>query len=134
MIVVMPVVMVLPVVVVAAVIMAVVVIMPVKRQCPLGTGAEQGAILGGRGHDLGGALAADMAIEANHPVRRAHDNVQFMADHQYRAAKTGTHILDLAVEGRRSGLIKTLRRLVQQQQIGSGQQRARQKHALKLPA
>ena len=59
----------------ASVIMAVIVIMTVKRKRALRAASEQRAIFGGGGDNLRRALTADVAIQTNHTVRRAHHHV-----------------------------------------------------------
>ena len=103
-------------VIMIAMIMAVFV--AIKGQRAMGSVAKKCAVFRGRGHMFGGAVATDMAIEANHPVRGRHDDVQFVADHQNGTALVAAHRFDLGVKIRRSRLIKPLRGLVQDQQIG----------------
>ncbi len=44
------------------------------------TGPEKAAILDVPCHLLWGACAADVVVQANHPIRRRHDHVQVVAD------------------------------------------------------
>ena len=112
----------------------VVVFVPVKRQRPLGSGAKQRPVFWRRGDVFRLPLAANMAVEADHPVRGGHDHVQFMADHQHRAAEFGPYGCDLLVKGGRAGLIKALGGFIQNQKLRVCQQRPGQKDALELPA
>ena len=67
--------------------MLVVVVVPVERQRPLGAEAEERAIFRRRRDHRGRALAADVAVEADHPVRRRHHHVQVVADHQHARSR-----------------------------------------------
>ena len=67
--------------------MALVMVVPVERQRPLGAEAEQRAILRRRRDHRRRALAADVAVEADHPVRRRHHHVQVVADHQHARSR-----------------------------------------------
>jgi hypothetical protein len=60
--------------------------------------------------------------------------MQVVADHQDRAAGLAPHLLDQPVELGHARLVEPLRRLVENQQVGPRQQRARQQHPLELPA
>ena len=70
---VMPVPMVMPVTMI--VIMGMIVLVPVKRQRPMGPGAEQRPVFRGRADDFGRAFAADMPVQTDHAVARAHHHV-----------------------------------------------------------
>ena len=85
----------MPVLVVVNVVMivVVVVVMPVERQRPARASPEQCPVLRGRGHVLRLTLATDMPVQTDHPVRGAHDHVQFMTDHQHSAAGFTPHPL-----------------------------------------
>ena len=78
--------------------MRVIVIMTIQRQGPARSGPEQRAVFGGRGHNLWSTLTTHMPVEANHPVRRAHHDVQLMTDHQNGAARVAAHCLNLLVK------------------------------------
>ena len=114
--------------------MPVVVVVPVERQRPLGAEAEQRAILRRRRDHGGGALAADVAVEADHPVRRRHHHVQVVADHQHAAAELAADLLDQPVEARLARLVEPLRRLVEDEEPRPPQQRLRQQRPLELAA
>ena len=75
-----------------------------------------------------------MTVQADHVVGCAHHDLQVVADHQDGAAVARAHRFDAGIERRRRGLVQPRRRLVEDQQVGPVQQRARQEHALKLPA
>ena len=111
----------------------VVVFVAVECQRALRAGAEHGAVFRCVGHHVRRAVAADMAVQADHPVRGAHDHVQLVADHQHGATEVVAHLFDTAIERGRAGLVQPLRRLVEDQQVGPAQQCPRQKHALQLP-
>ena len=118
----------------AGAVMAVRVLVAVKRQRLGGVAPEQ-PVIGGRGrHDFGRALAADMAVQAHDPIRRAHHDLQVVADHQNGAALRGAHLLDPRVEGGDRRLVQPGRRLVEDQEVRGIQQRPRKKHPLQLAA
>ena len=81
-----------------------------------------------------GAFAADMAIQAQHPVACRHDHVQVMTDHQYGTAHVAAHLFDAPVKRGRTGLVQSLCRLVQNDDIGIAQKRTGQQNPLELPA
>ena len=56
------------VVMVMPMIVVVVMMMLVKRQRAFGFGTEQGAVFRGAADMLGRAFAADMAVQADHPI------------------------------------------------------------------
>ena len=60
--------------------------------------------------------------------------MQVVADHQHRAPHFAAHVFDLAVEGSGTGLIKPLRRLIEDQNVGFVQQGSRQQYSLELAA
>ena len=120
--------------VVMPVVMFMIVVMLIQCQGTFGAKAEKRAVFRRVGHHARGAFAADMAVEANHPVRGGHDHMQIMADHQDRGACVLPHSLDQAVEGRLTGLVKALGRLIKDEELWGGEKGARQKHALELTA
>lgn len=61
-------------------VMPMVVLMVIERERFRGLGSEQGPILGIGGDGGGRPLATDVAIQADDPVRGAHDHMQIMAD------------------------------------------------------
>ena len=111
----------------------VVVVMLIQRQRALGAQAEHRPIFRGIRHHMRSALAADVPVQTNHPVRRAHHHMQIMADHQHRRAGLTADILDKPVKRHLARLIQPLCRLIEYQRIRRAQQRARQQNALKLP-
>ena len=94
----------------------------VKGKRPLGACAEQCAVLWRVRDDFGRTFAAHMTVQAQHTIRCGHDNMQIVADHQHRASHFAAHVFNLAVERSRTGLIQSLRRLVEDQNIGFIQQ------------
>ena len=60
--------------------------------------------------------------------------MQVVADQDHRHAGLAAQGLDQPVELGDAGLVEALRRLVEDQDIGRGQKRAREKHALELAA
>ena len=108
------------------VVMPVPVIVPIKGKRPAGARSEQFAIGGGCRHDGGRAFAADMAVQTDDPIARAHDDMEFMADHQNRAAQIVADAFDLFVERRRPRLIESLCGFVQHQNVRAPQNGTRQ--------
>jgi hypothetical protein len=78
--------------------MVVIVFVPVKRQRPLGPQPEQRAIFWRGRNDPWGAFAADMPVQADHPVTCRHHHMQIVADHQNRRPGIPPHFLDQAIE------------------------------------
>ena len=79
---VMPMVMVVVVMIVPVIMrMIVVMVVLIERQRAFGAKAKQRPILGGGGDHARRPFTADMAVQANHPVRGAHHHMQIMADH-----------------------------------------------------
>jgi hypothetical protein len=105
------------VVVVMPVVMIMIVVMLVKRQGPLGAKTKERAVFRRVGHHTRGAFAADMAIEADHPVGGGHHHMQIMADHQDRGAGVLPHSLNQAVEGCLAGLVEALGGLIKDQEL-----------------
>ena len=116
------------------VVMPVVMVVPIKRQGTAGAGAEQLAIGGCGADDLRRAFAADVAVQADHPVGGGHDDMQLVADHQHRTVQVAPDAVDQLIEACGTGLVEALRRLVQDQQLRVRQQRAGQQDALELAA
>ena len=85
-------------------------------------------------HRLRRAGAADMGVEAEHAVGRRHDDVQVVRDHDDAAPAPLPDRRDAFVEAELPGEVDVLDRLVEDQQVGVAQQRARQQHALALAA
>ncbi len=81
------------------------------------TGSKQRAILRRIGDDLRRTFTADMAIEAQNPVRGGHHHMQIMADHQDCHAGTLAHLFDLPIKRRSARLVQPLRGLVKDQNI-----------------
>lgn len=80
-------------------VMMMVVIVTVKRQCALRARAKERAVFRRAGNDFGRAFAADMPVQADHPIRGGHDDVQLVADHQDRASQGAAQLFDLAIKG-----------------------------------
>ena len=92
----------------------VIVIMSIQRQRPTRSGAKQRPVLRSRSHNSGRSFTADVTVQADHPIRCAHDHVKFVADHQHRAAGFATHRFDLTIKRGRAGLVEPLCCFVQQ--------------------
>ena len=110
--------------------MAVRMVMTIERQSPLRAFSEQGAIFGRRRHMLGMPLATDMAIEADHAVAGAHDDMKVVADHEHGATCLLSHGLDLTVELGCARLVEPLRRFVENEHFRRCYQGACKEHAL----
>jgi hypothetical protein len=109
-------------------------VMVVDRQLPHRPGAEQGGI-GGIGADiLGRARAADMAVEADHPIGRRHDEMQIMGDHEDAAPAPVADAGNEPIKGELAREIHTLDGLVKNQQPRIADKGARQQRPLALAA
>ena len=78
--------MVMMVMVVVVVVVMMVMIMSIKCHSSIGIVSKKGFIFFCNSHLFGTALTANMPVEANYPIRGCHHNMQFMANHQNRAA------------------------------------------------
>ena len=83
---------------------------------------------------LGRAVAADVAVEADHPVGRRHHHMQVVGDHQHPAAPPPADVADKPVERRLSGEVDALDRFVEDQQLRVADQGAGQQRPLELAA
>ena len=83
---------------VVVMIVTVIMVVSVQRQCAARPRPEQSTVLWSRRNDCRCPLATYMAIETYHAVRRAHYNVQFMADHQNGASGGLPYSFDLLIE------------------------------------
>lgn len=92
-----------------------VVIVAIEGKGPLRPGSEQGAVFRGVLNHFWCALAADMPIQTQHPIRGRHDDMQIVADHKDRAVQVAAYMLDLAIEIGGTGLVQPLGRLIQNQ-------------------
>ena len=81
---------------------------------------------------LGMARAADMVVEADNLVGRAHDQVEIMGHHQYAATVALAQAGDEAVKLGLPGHVDALNRLVEHKQRRGAEQGARQQHTLQL--
>ena len=115
------------------VIVMVAVFVAVQCQCALGARPEQRAVFLGLRDHLGVAFAADVTVQADHPVRGAHHHMQLMADHQHGTAQPVAQILDPQVELCLRRLVQPGRWLIQNQDLRRIQQRPRQQDPLELP-
>ncbi len=80
------------------VVMIMVMIVPVKCQCATGSRAKKCTVFRGGSDDCRCALTTYVAVQADHPIRSAHDDVQFVTDHQNGAARFLPNRFDLAIE------------------------------------
>ena len=96
--------------------------------------AEQASIVGMLGHRLRHARAADVTVETDDAVGVRHDDVQVVGHEQNAEAGLVAQAGDQLVELRLARVVDALHRLVEDQQVGPAQQRARQQHTLQLAA
>src|SRR5690606_18492974 len=75
-------------------VMRMVVDMAIERERPARPRPEERAVLWRGRYHLRRPLAADMAVEADDAVGRAHDHMEVVADHQNRDARIAPHFLD----------------------------------------
>lgn len=95
---------------------------------------KQGKIFRMFGDIMRRAGTAHMVVEAHHAVGGGHDQMQIMADHQNAAAKPAAQLSDQIVQAGLSDHVETLRRFVEDQQLGIAKQRTAQQHALHFAA
>ena len=108
------------------VIMSMVMLVTIERQSALCPGAKEGAVFGCGRHMFRSALATDMAVQANDPVRSCHDDMQLVTNHNDANAQIAPDLFDLAVKGGGARLVEALGRFVQKKHVrlvqdGSGQ-------------
>jgi len=103
----------------------VIMLVSIKSECAACPCAEQSAIFWRRSNNSRGAFTANMSVQANNAIRRAHDDMQFMANHQDGASSGLAYAFDLLIEGRRPTLIQPLRGLIKQQNTRVAQKSAR---------
>jgi hypothetical protein len=113
-------------------VMNMIVIMSIQCQSAAGTGPKQLSIFGCRGNGSRGACTTNMAVKAYDPIRRAHHDMQVMANHKHSAPCIAPYGLYLAVKRCRPRLIKTLGGLIQQENFWTLYQSSRKEHTLKL--
>ena len=110
------------------------VMMAIERDAFGSTRAEQGDIFRMRSDRFRRTRTADMAIQAEHPICRAHHHMEVVTYDEDTAAAARAHLfdqlehIDLALE------IDLLRWLVQHQKIGFAQSRTGQENTLKIAA
>ena len=100
----------------------VIVLMPVQRQRTLGAESKQRLILWGCRNECRCTLATYVSVKADHMIRRAHDNVQIVTNHQHGAIEVFANVLDKTIKRSHCRLIKALCRFIQHQQVGPDQQ------------
>src|SRR6056297_1424751 len=113
-------------------VVSMVVLVAVEGQSAARSGTEECAVFRRGGDNLGGAFAADMAVEADHPVGSGHDDVQFVAVHHDRRAGLPANLRDQAIERRRARLVEALCRFVEKQKVRPVEKGPGEKHALEL--
>ncbi len=96
--------------------------------------AEQGLVLRVPAYGLGPARAADVTVEADHPVGRGHHDVQVVGDHEGPAPPARPDARNELVQFELPRYVHPLDRLVEDQQVGLPQERARQEDAPQLAA
>ena len=95
---------------------------------------EQARVLGMLRHRLRHARAAHMAVEADDAVALRHDDVQIVRHEQDAEAVLGAQPADQRVELGLAGIVDAAHGLVEHQDAGRADQRARQHHPLQLAA
>ena len=96
--------------------------------------AEQGLVLRVPAHGLRPSRAADVTVEADHPVGRGHHDVQVVGDHEGPAPPARPDAGDEIVQLELPRYVHSLDRLVEDEQVGLAQERARQEDAPQLAA
>ena len=96
--------------------------------------AEQAQIFRVQRHGLGRAVAADMAVHADHRVGLGHHHMQVMRDEENAAAGALADSADEIIERNLARKIDALHWLVQHEQLGFSHQRPRDQRPLKLAA
>ena len=111
-----------------------VVVVGVDREAGRGARPEQADIFGMSADHLGLARTADVPIETDHLIGRAHDQVQIVADQEHAAAALLADALDQRVQLELAVEVDPLHGLVEDQQSGLTHQRSRQHYPLQLAA
>ena len=119
---------------IAGEVVAVVVVVGVDREAGRRARPEQADVFGVPADHLGLARTADVAIQADHLIGRAHDQVQVMADQEHAAAALLADALDQRVQLELAVEVDPLHGLVEDQESGLTHQRPRQHHPLQLAA
>lgn len=83
----------------------------------MGSRPEKRSVFRGGGDLFRMPLATNVPVEANHPVRRRHDDVKIVTNHQNGASMFGANILNSLVKFGCTRLIEALRRLIKDQQM-----------------
>lgn len=73
-------------------------------------------------------------VQAQHFVGFGHYQMQIMGDHQHRAVKLPTELVDKIVQRNLTVDVDTLRRLVEDQQLRAAEQGAGKQYALGFTA
>lgn len=85
-------------------------------------------------HGLRCTLAADMVVQAYHPLGPGHHHVKIMAHHQHGKIACHAQALEQAVKLALPAHIHTGGWLIQYQQVRGIEQRAQQQHTAQLTA
>ena len=96
--------------------------------------SEQSAVLWIGGHGLRRAGATHVAVQAQDTVGFRHDEMQVVGDEQDSAAQFVADVADQFIERDLAREVDALHRFVQDQKVGTAQDRARHQGALKLAA
>src|SRR5690606_32076862 len=118
----------------AGYIVAVVVAVLINGQSLCGTRAEECKIFRVATDGFRFAGAADVAVQADHPVGRSHHQMKIMADQKHATAAFPAHPVNQLVEVQLSVEIYTLCRFIQDEEIGLRQEDASQEYALQFPS
>ena len=111
-----------------------VVVVGVDREAGRRARPEQADVFGMPADHLGFARTADVPIETDHLIGRAHDQVQIVADQEHAAAALLADAVDQRVQLELAVEVDPLYGLVEDQQSGLTHQRPREHHPLQLAA
>ena len=111
-----------------------VVVVAVNGETPAGRGAEKGNVFRVPGDRFRLSRAADVTIQADHPVGCLHDQMQIVRDQQHTATAPPPNAADQGEKLRLPVDVDALNRFVEHQQIGIAKQCPAQEEALELAA
>jgi hypothetical protein len=111
-------------------VVAVIVVVGVDGEGPRIVGGEHGHVFGVAAHGLGVARAAEVAVDADDPVGRGHDDVEVVGDHQDAAAPQAPDSGDELVKLGLARDVDSLDGLVEHEEVGPPGQRPREEGPL----
>ena len=86
-------------------IMRVVVTVLIQRQGPLCAKPKQGTVFWCCRDNSWRTFAANVMVQADHPVTRSHNHVQIVADHQHACPRIAAHLCDQGLKRRLTRLV-----------------------------